>query len=95
MLRDIAGDALVKGLHDYAVAVHDRDGNYQVVNALIRKAMAVTNGKLYLDESEYDHAVKGMHCLRNEYLTAGRYSGGIDRVLIKLMSSKYRRVSIR
>ena len=33
--------------------------------------------------------------MRNAYLSAGRSSGGIDRVLAKLMSSKYRNVPVR
>lgn len=94
-MTEIERNVLVKGLHDHAVAVHDLGGNYEAVNALIRKAMAVTNGKLFLDELEYDYAVQGMRCLKNEYLAEGRYSGGIDRVMLKIMTAKYKRVPSR
>ena len=77
---------LMQGLRSYAVSVQ---------SALIRKTMAVTGGKLFLDESEYEYAVRGINNLRDAYLSAGRSSGGIDRALFKLMNSKYKRAPVR
>lgn len=73
---------LMKGLRNYAVSVQNRGGNSEAVNALIRKTMAVTGGKLFLDESEYECAIRGINNLRDAYLSAGRSSGGIDRALL-------------
>lgn len=44
---------LMQGLRNYSVSVQNRGGNSEAVNALIRKTMAVTGGKLFLDELEY------------------------------------------
>lgn len=38
---------LMQGLRSYAVSVQSRGGNSETVNALIRKTMAVTGGKLF------------------------------------------------
>lgn len=86
---------LMQGLRNYAVSVQSGGGNSEAVNALIRKTMAVTGGKLFLDESEYECAVRGINNLRDAYLSAGRSSGGIDRALFKLMNSKYKRSPVR
>lgn len=88
-------DFLMQGLRNYAVSVQSRGGNSEAVDALIRKTMAVTGGKLFLDESEYECAVRGINNLRDAYLSAGRSSGGIDRALFKLMNSKYKRAPVR
>ena len=82
---------LMQGLRSYAVSVQSRGGNSEAVNALIRKTMAVTGGKLFL----YECAVRGINNLRDAYLSAGRSSGGIDRALFKLMNSKYKRAPVR
>ena len=86
---------LMQGLRNYSVSVQNRGGNSEAVNALIRKTMAVTGGKLFLDELEYECAIRGINNLRDAYLSAGRSSGGIDRVLFKLINSKYKRAPVR
>lgn len=53
------------------------------LQALMNKTLAAPKRKLYLN---------GM---RNAYLAADRSCGGIDRLLIKLIRAKYRRVPER
>ena len=45
-----------------------------------------------LNEAEYDLAVRALNGLRDTYLAAGRYSDGIDAVILKLLKSRHRRV---
>ena len=61
------------------------------VQGLINKTVNAPKGKLYLSDTEFQY----LNGMRNAYLSAGRSSGGIDRVLAKLMSSKYRNVPVR
>lgn len=65
------------------------------VQGLINKTVNAPNGKLYLSDTEFQCAAQSLNGMRNAYLSAGRSSGGIDRVLLKLMSSKYKRVPTR
>ena len=44
------------------------------------------------DEREYRWAVLALNGLRDSYLAAGRSSGGIDKVLLGLLRSKYKKV---
>ena len=37
-------------------------------------------------------ALRALNRLRSSYLAAGRYSDGIDAVILKLLHSRYRRV---
>ncbi len=57
-----------------------------------RRVRQAPQRKLYLNEAEYDLAVRALNGLRDAYLAAGRYSDGIDAVILKLMKSRYRRV---
>ncbi len=59
------------------------------VQGLIDKTVNAPKGKLYLSDTEFQYAAQSLNGMRNAYLSAGRSSGGIDRVLAKLMSSKY------
>ena len=65
------------------------------VQSLIDKTVNAPKGKLYLSDTEFQYAAQSLNGMRNAYLSAGRSSGGIDRVLAKLMSSKYRNVPVR
>ncbi len=57
-----------------------------------RRVRQAPRRKLYLNEAEYDLAVRALNGLRDTYLAAGRYSDGIDAVILKLLKSRYRRV---
>ena len=61
----------------------------------IDKTVNAQKGKLYLNKTECQWAAQSLNGMRNAYLSAGRSSGGIDRVLAKLMNSKYRHAPIR
>ena len=64
----------------------------QEISQLVQKILALPGKKLYLDENEYHWAVLALNGLRDKYLGAGRSSGGIDKVLLRLMKSKYKKV---
>ena len=59
---------------------------------LAQKILTLPGEKLYLDEREYRWAVLALNGLRDAYLQAGRSSGGIDKVLLQLMKSKWKKV---
>lgn len=56
-----------------------------------RRVRQAPRRKLYLNEAEYDLAVRALNRLRDAYLAAGRYSDGIDAVILKLLKPRYRR----
>ena len=66
---------------------------------LVLKLAEQEEGKLYLTEAEHTKSVEAEHTksvealnkLRDTYLKNGRYSDGIDSVLLKIMKSRYRR----
>ena len=51
--------------------------------------------KLFLDENEYRKAVQALNGLRDGFIQAGRYTDGIDIVLMRVMRSKYKRCAVR
>ena len=86
---------LMQGLRSYAVSVQSRGGNSEAVNALIRKTMAVTGGKLFLDESEYECAVRGINNLRDAICRRAGAAAESTGRFFKLMNSKYKRAPVR
>ena len=58
---------------------------------LVLKLAEQEEGKLYLTEAEHTKSVEALNKLRDTYLKNGRYSDGIDSVLLKIMKSRYRR----
>ena len=56
--------------------------------ALVLKLAEQEEGKLYL--TEHSKSVEALNQLRDTYLKNGRYSDGIDSVLLKIMKSRYR-----
>ena len=64
----------------------------QEISQLVQKILTLPGKKLYLDENEFHWAVLALNDLRDKYLGAGRSSGGIDKVLLRLMKSKYKKV---
>lgn len=68
----------------------DRIMNHMLIHAL-REVFRQEEGKLYLTEAEHTKSVEALNKLRDTYLKNGRYSDGIDSVLLKIMKSRYRR----
>ena len=88
-MTNIEQNMLVKALCD----VRSQSGEaLSEVQELIKKAVHAPKGKLYLNDSEFHWAAVSLNGLRTAYLSAGRSSGGTDKVLCKLMRSKYRHV---
>ena len=65
------------------------------ISGEVQSLIDAPKGKLYLNNTEFQWAAQSLNGMRNAYLSAGRSSGGIDRVLAKLMNSKYRHAPIR
>ena len=64
----------------------------QEISQLVQKILTLPGKKLYLDENEFHWAVLALNGLRDKYLGAGRSSGGIDKVLLRLIKSKIKKV---
>lgn len=51
--------------------------------------------KFYLTEAEYKKAVQALNGLRDTYIENGRYTDGIDAVLMRIMGARYRKYRTR
>lgn len=91
-MSSIEQNMLVKALCDVRREKQSKD---TTLGNLIEKTLHAPGSKLYLSDEEFRWAALSLNGLRSAYLDAGRSSGGIDKVLLKLMSCKYRRVPAR
>lgn len=85
----IERNMLTRGLLELPQAAGPHMGE---LTQLVQKIWTLPGEKLYLDEREYHWAVLALNGLRDNYLNAGRSSGGIDKVLLRLMKSKWKKV---
>lgn len=85
----IERNMLTRGLQELPQAAGPDMGE---ITQLVQKIWTLPGEKLYLDEREYHWAVLALNGLRDAYLHAGRSSGGIDKVLLRLMKSKWKKV---
>ena len=51
--------------------------------------------KLYLDEEEYRLAVRALNVLRDTYIQNGRYTDGIDAIMLRIVKARYKTYRIR
>ena len=81
-------DILAKALDDTQKEYHPKQA--EQMRALMDKTIQAPKRKLYLNDDEFQWAVFALNSVRNTYLSAGRSSGGFDRILLKLLNSKYK-----
>ena len=81
-----------------AVCDTQNDGQPEQVEemrSLAAKPVRAPRRRLYLNDEEFGRAVQALNRKRNAYLSAGRSSVGFDRILLKLLNSKYRHTPVR
>ena len=62
---------------------------------LIEKTVHAPKRRLYLNDEEFGQVTISLNRMRNIYLSEDRSSGGIDRILLKLIRAKYRHAPAR
>ena len=74
-------------------AIHDatRKSGADIYD-LVNKTVNAPKMKVYLTSDELSITIHAVNDLRTEYISSGKSPEGIDIVLLKLVSSKYRRV---
>ena len=89
-MSQLEQDMLVKALCDTRNDV--RPEQAEEMRSLAAKTACAPRRRLYLSDEEFERAVQALNRKRSAYLSAGRSSVGFDRILLKLLSSKYRRM---
>ncbi len=82
---------LLVALHIIFKGKRENGEDYNPIGHFILRIGKTANNKLYLNDEEFIWARNALNLLRNQYLAAGRYSDGIDYVMMKLMKAKYKR----
>ena len=85
-MSQLEQDMLVKALCDTQA---------EEMRSLAAKTVRAPRRRLYLSDEEFGRAVQALNRKRNAYLSAGRSSVGFDRILLKLLNSKYRHTPVR
>lgn len=92
---EITVNMLVHALRDVFRQENEKGMPVEVTRNLILRLAYHEGKKLFLDEEEYKKAVQALNGLRDVFIQAGRYTDGIDVVLMRVMRSKYKRCAVR
>lgn len=92
-MSQLEQDMLVKALCDTQSDVQPKQA--EEMRSLAAKTVCAPRRRLYLSDEEFGRAVQALNRKRNAYLSAGRSSVGFDRILLKLLNSKYRHTPVR
>lgn len=92
---EITRNMLVHALRDIFREETEQGESVEVTRNLILRLAYHDGKKLFLDEDEYRKAVQALNGLRDGFIKAGRYTDGIDIVLMRVMRSKYKRCAAR
>ena len=92
-MSQLEQDMLVKALCDTQKEMPLKQA--EEIHALMDKTMLASRRRLYLSDREFQLAVLALNWKRSAYLSIGRSSVGFDRILLKLLNSKYRRAPVR
>lgn len=92
---EITRNMLVHALREVFRQENEKGMPVEVTRNLILRLAYLEGKKLFLDEEEYKKAVQALNDLRDGFIQNGRYTDGIDIVLMKVMRSKYKRCAVR
>ena len=94
-IDDVMKNMLLYALRDVFREEKKQGKSIEDTRGLVQKLANHENTKLFLTDVEYHKAVEALNMLRSTYIEAGRYTDGIDIVLMKIIRSKYKRCSVK
>lgn len=59
------------------------------------RLMRSTKFHIYLDDEEYRQVVESLIALKNDLIEQGRFTDGVDDVLIKITQVQKKRIAVR
>lgn len=89
-MTEIERNMLNRALTDRLNILHGE--SHQQVLELLEKIDLIKDSKLYMTIEDYDHIMLALNDLRNAYIAAGRSGGGIAKVILRVMRTRYKRV---
>ena len=92
---EITRNMLVHALREVFRQENEKGMPVEVTRNLILRLAYLEGKKLFVDEEEYKKAVQALNGLRDGFIQNGRFTDGIDIVLMKVMRSKYKRCAVR
>ena len=94
-MDEIMKNMLIRALRDMFREEKDKGLSNRETGELILKLAACEDVKLYMSDDEYRKIVGALSNLRDTYINGGRYTDGIDTVLLKIMKSRYKKCTMR
>ena len=92
---EITVNMLVHALRDVFREEKDAGASTKETGDLILRLAGHKDKKLYLSDGEYRMAVQALNGLRDTYIQNGRYTDGIDAILMRVMKARYKTYRIR
>lgn len=94
-MDDIMKNMLIHALRDVFRAEKAKGLSTDVTRDLVLKLAYYEQPKLFLTDTEYKKAIEALNTLRDSFISAGRYTDGIDTVFLKILKAKYKKCVMR
>ena len=87
---EITVNMLVHALRDVFREEKEAGASTKETGDLFLRLAGQKDKNLYLTEGDHKKAVQALNGLRDTYIENGRYTDGIDTVLMRIMNARYR-----
>lgn len=94
-MDEIMKNMLIHALRDLFRKEMENGHPIEDTKNLVLKLADYKDTKLFLTDVEYKKTVQALNMLRDTFINAGRYTDGIDIVLMKILRAKYKRCATR
>lgn len=94
-MDEIMKNMLIIALRDLFREERKKNLPFEESGKLVLKLEACDDKRLFLSDSEYRKVKEALNLLRNSFIAKGRYTDGIDVVLLKILRAKYKKCAIR
>lgn len=94
-MDEITKNMLIHALRDVFQKEKEQGLNTDATRDLVLKLAYCEDPRLFLADAEYKKCVQALNELRTSFIEKGRYPDGIDTILMKLISAKYKRCASR
>lgn len=87
---EITVNMLVHAMRDVFRKEKEAGASTEETGDFILRLAGHKEKKLYLSDGEYRMAVQALNGLRDTYIENGRYTDGIDAILMRVMKARYK-----
>ena len=90
-INDVIKNVLMQALLQVVREEKQKGGPEIETRTLSEKLLNLADTKLYFTDSEYHKILEALNKLRDDFIATGRYTDGLDDIMVKIIKAPYKR----